>query len=405
MKILRSILKSTPFKILLLVFVTLVFLELLSTAAVYFILDIKNNNYAHLYENDPKLKTITWTENYTPHPYFGYESPKLIKSEKILSNVGDNDFVIGILGGSVAAMFGEYSRRHLSHFEPLREVIPTFGDKNLQIVNLALGGAKQPQQFFISVYYMDKLDLIINIDGYNDAVSSHLLPFYPLEFPNLSTKFYRRTKQGGFFVSIGRMARWVYKEITFAPKAIPGLSRSSLYFVFWYNIREFLYRVVRACESAYYDNEFKAHQTKALRDIPEKEFIQKRIDIWKKYTILEDDVIRKRTDKPIFFFLQPNQYLKNSKPFSEQEKLTAVDSAHIESTNMRMVLLKTAVQDLRRTGVPIFDLTGIFSDTKDTIYKDTCCHINNLGNRIMADVIVSDIMLYQTSGATQTHHQ
>ena len=127
MKMHRSIRNSRAAQILLLVLVSLVVFELVSKGALYFILGFKEGNYAHHYENDPKLDLITWTEKYSPHPYFGYESPTIRASEKVLSEVGDDDFVIGILGGSVAGSFGRYSRRNHSIFESMREAIPAMG--------------------------------------------------------------------------------------------------------------------------------------------------------------------------------------------------------------------------------------------------------------------------------------
>jgi len=64
-----------------------------------------------------------------------------------------------------------------------------------------------------------------------------------------------------------------------------------------------------------------------------------------------------------------------------------------------MILLKAAAQDMRRSGVPIFNLTGIFSDTDEAVYKDDCCHLNDRGNQIMADAVVSNLMLNQARGA------
>jgi hypothetical protein len=395
-----SIRNSRVAQVLLLLLVSLLVLELLSKGAVYYILDIKNGDYTDHYRNDHKLKTITWMEPYTPHPYFGYESPRTRASEKILSEVGDGDFVIGILGGSVAASFGDYAIDHPGHFESLREAIPAFGRKNLRIVTLADGGYKQPQQFFVVAYFIDKLDLVINIDGFNDALPFHLLPVYPLEFPRFP-QFLGRTSQGGIKTSIGRAARWIYKYMTYAPTTnkLHGLSRSSLYFLCWYNLSDLLYRVVRASEALYYASEFEIHQSEDLRKASRIELIQKRIPIWKKYTILEDDFVRKLKGKPVFFFLQPNQYLKNSKPFSEQEKQKAFDPVWHESNQEMMVLLKAAAQDLRRSGVPVVDLTGIFSETKETVYQDDCCHVNDLGNEIMVDAIVSSIVLNHAGGA------
>jgi len=156
----RNIYRSRVAQILFLLLVSVLVSELLAKTAVYFILGIKDSDYAHYYQNDPKLNLITWTEGYTPHPYFGYESSSMRASERILSEVGGDDFVIGILGGSVAGGFAEYAIRNPSHFEPLREAMPTFAKRNLRIVNLANGGFKQPQQFFVAAYFIGKLDLI-----------------------------------------------------------------------------------------------------------------------------------------------------------------------------------------------------------------------------------------------------
>ena len=178
-----------------------------------------------------------------------------------------------------------------------------------------------------------------------------------------------------------------------------------MYFLCWYNLHDLLYRVVRRSESAYYANEIGVHQSESLRKTSPKEMIQKRIAIWKKYTILEDDLVRKRAGTPIFFFLQPNQYLKNSKPFSEQEKRVAVETSWIEGIHERIMLLKVAAQNLRRSEVPMFDLTGIFSNTEETVYIDFCCHLNDLGNQIMADAVVSNLIRYQAEGAPLAPHQ
>ena len=74
MNISRNIRHSRLAQIVFLLLGALLFSEMLSKIAVYFVLGIKDGDYTHYYENDPKLNLITWTEGYTPHPYFGYES-------------------------------------------------------------------------------------------------------------------------------------------------------------------------------------------------------------------------------------------------------------------------------------------------------------------------------------------
>ena len=63
-------------------------------------------------------------------------------------------------------------------------------------------------------------------------------------------------------------------------------------------------------------------------------------------------------------------------------------------TNEDMMRLREQLNDLRAANVPIFDLTGIFQHTSETVYIDTCCHINSRGNEIMGKEIVQVISRY-----------
>ncbi len=57
-----------------------------------------------------------------------------------------------------------------------------------------------------------------------------------------------------------------------------------------------------------------------------------------------------------------------------------------------MVRLKTHATVMQSTKLPIFDLTDIFARTTQTVYRDSCCHLNRLGNQIMADAILRTIV-------------
>ena len=41
-------------------------------------------------------------------------------------------------------------------------------------------------------------------------------------------------------------------------------------------------------------------------------------------------------------------------------------------------------------GVAVVDLTGMFGDVAETVYADDCCHLNELGNRLMAVRILAE---------------
>jgi lysophospholipase L1-like esterase len=112
------------------------------------------------------------------------------------------------------------------------------------------------------------------------------------------------------------------------------------------------------------------------------------VEIWKKHIGLQRQVERTR-GVPAYFFLQPNQYLQDSKPLSVEERATAINSDVADINHAQISILRRAVQDLATKGVPVFGLTGIFQETPATVCVDACCHMNELGNQIMAQHIVS----------------
>jgi hypothetical protein len=48
--------------------------------------------------------------------------------------------------------------------------------------------------------------------------------------------------------------------------------------------------------------------------------------------------------------------------------------------------------ELSYNGVEFFDLTQIDAATKETVYIDVCCHLNETGNKILTDEIVKRVV-------------
>ena len=116
----------------------------------------------------------------------------------------------------------------------------------------------------------------------------------------------------------------------------------------------------------------------------------RKIAIWQKYTRLQHQVTR-AAGVPMYFFLQPNQYLAGSKPMSDQERAMAINPRIAEARDTQMTLLRQAAAELRAERVPMFDLTQIYRGTTEPVYRDACCHVADLGNKIMAEQIVATI--------------
>ncbi len=92
-------------------------------------------------------------------------------------------------------------------------------------------------------------------------------------------------------------------------------------------------------------------------------------------------------------FLQPNQYLKGSKPLHAEE----IDKAYNEENRYRRGVelgypkLIELGKELRREGVHFYDLTMIFADHDESLYVDDCCHLGKEGYGIIASFIAERI--------------
>ena len=95
-----------------------------------------------------------------------------------------------------------------------------------------------------------------------------------------------------------------------------------------------------------------------------------------------------------YHFLQPNQYVAGSKELNSEERRQAFDEHHAYRLGVEKgyPLLVAAGQNLVQEGVQFRDLTHVFSDIGDTVYRDTCCHLNQRGDEILATNIARAIL-------------
>ena len=84
---------------------------------------------------------------------------------------------------------------------------------------------------------------------------------------------------------------------------------------------------------------------------------------------------------------------------SKWEKKNAYfpDAEHANPVQTGYSVLIKAGHELNEVGVQFVDLTGIFKKETDTLYKDSCCHYNQIGNDILAKEIGANIKKYYSS--------
>lgn len=120
------------------------------------------------------------------------------------------------------------------------------------------------------------------------------------------------------------------------------------------------------------------------------DWIQKEgVALWAKYVLLQNQISHSN-NKPSIFFIQPTQYLPNSKTFTEDERRIAIssDANRAKSVRRGFELLREEAAKLKRKNVKIYDFSTIYSGTNGEIFTDDCCHVNEDGNTILAKNVI-----------------
>ena len=351
------------------------------------------------------------------HPYFGYvRDPSttlntthygfpLSEGDPVEAD-GQQGLRVAIFGGSFAMGMAKQARDALK--EGLREL-----GEPVQIVTFALEGYKQPQQLLVLSYFLalgGHFDVVINLDGFNevalpqaDNIPLGVNPFYPREWYNRvanlpGTRTVRLV--GEIQVFRWKRANWA----TFMSR-VPGRFSA---------IRGWLWqRVDHAYEikTAYLREAMLTRDTGDFRDFlatgPESglsldsSLYPAIAQHWARCS-LQMKALCDLYGIVYLHFLQPNQYDPNSKPLSEQELHEAILENHPYSQGVLAgySLLRQEGSNLAVRGVDFHDLSLIFADHPETLYIDSCCHVNLAGYEIMARRIASHVVEAMASKVT-----
>jgi hypothetical protein len=370
---------------------------------------LKANEYNYgKYARDPQGWNVMMGK--MPHPFFGFVNNQ--QGETLNERKGQvgadyenelrysialgrdprpaDEYTIGIFGASVAVSFAEHVMRNDDFANALRARIPALRDRKIVLRNMAIGASRQPAQLAIATQYMDLLDMTINLDGYSEQ-AIEMYPEYPIEFPMFGDVFFGKSGPSRYLELSS--AEYLCGAIT-APGEWPLLRHSNAYYLFWYVSSAFLKRTFqpRAAESGALVEKF-PFTTDEVRRLY--------ADYYERYTRYQYQLLS-ANGVHAYFFLQPNQYVPDSKPFSEEEKRTALNYGHSEEITARYGMAKQAIAELAAAGIPAFDLTGVFADTAETIYADACCHVNAHGNDLIANAIAEAIARQENARAERS---
>lgn len=300
-----------------------------------------------------------------------------------------------VLGGSLAAHLSDNTSRNaapsppasfsglkLDHTHIAQHILNKhFGTRRFEVYNAAIRGGKQPQQLFKLMYLLmlgERYDIVVNLDGFNE-IALPIVENLPLGNHALYPRAYTRLVQsvaGGALTSCIPSANSHIDRLSY----IPPLE-------VWYLIE--IHRCHAAVEFA--GNVAQDPITRISRFEPstEEAFVQRSIAVWRESSLAIARLA------PAYGFryvhvLQPNQYVAGSKPLSDQERA----QAHRQTPYAR------AIQDhyatlrgdfLSQEAQSLFvDMRPAFRDVQATLYRDTCCHLNNLGVAMLVEKIANE---------------
>ena len=339
------------------------------------------------------------------HPYFGFvseigNSHGFIGPEPFTMKT-DDEVVVAITGGSVAFHFALLQR----HSTLLRDAFP---NKKVKFFALAIPGYKQPQQLLAFTYMLMrnvKFDVLINLDGFNEVALPHSenLPknVHP-SYPRLWYFHSQKTLDQGSVLQAGRILHKKEQQQHVRQLLRRGILSRSAFFTTLAETFDNRYQIELDKMQSDLGNSLAASrkESKILGPSFSYETEQEKwndiVSIWKNSS-LHMHQLAQANGITYLHLLQPNQWHKNSKSFSQQERALWADEYPVEyrkAVEASYSLLIAEGKNLAALGVPFADLSMAFADEKRTLYYDSCCHFNEHGHEIIAKRVVKMIDRY-----------
>jgi len=336
------------------------------------------------------------------HPYVGFVPFSNLETSLKKQN---EDFVILLLGGSVAAGVGDVADVMIDCLKSDESFI----NKNIKFINCTRGGYKQPQQLMILAFLLSigaDLDFVINIDGFNEILLSNenmhvgihiAYPSYmhwahlvnpegksnPLALEQIYLMNRCTTSELLLLQKVSRCRLYKSCVISYIAdlyqKRLQGLFNTYQVRYARYLIKEEEVSLSRVIRGPRYDSQ------PSMRSI---------VDIWKRSSLLIHNLCL-GCNVPYIHILQPTLWDVGSKPLTEEEK--AIGAVYDSNGLWRIgvqkgyPLLRAAGEELREANLRFFDFSMIFKDTSESLYLDLC-HYNFKFRKIIARKIAEIII-------------
>lgn len=346
-----------------------------------------------------------WMSNYQIHPYFGFITPPSY-AELPIKKTSKDQFIIGIFGGSVAQQFCDYEFQHRVVTKRLQS-LPEFQNREIVLVKFANQAHKQPQQLLTLNYFLSvgqELDMVINIDGFNEVALSYLnykagadvsmpndyiySPLVALANKDLSSEQ----------LELSLEVLQLKNKLQNTTNRLSECRLATCYMLRWAQAKYFLNQYREKVQTLSQEKREEGKDSlvylkRIEKPLGDQEAFERIVDLWFNSTRAMSELLTAR-NIAYFEFIQPNQYYSTNRQFSADETRIAFDetSQYKEGAEKGYPKMLARVGSLQAAGVKVFDAAKVFDDTREVVYRDNCCHYNDLGNNLLARYIGHNIL-------------
>ena len=329
----------------------------------------------------------------TNHPFYGFvpDSTDHALNEMPPRQRREDMVIIGLLGGSVAHEVQPFLERALRRYFAANRL-----PRQPAVLGLTGGAVGQPQQALMVVNTLllgGEFDLIVNLDGFNDvalipdySLGKSVFPFFPFAWKNQARLTTGELLRAGQLEVLRReqarlTAAWETSPLRWS--AVFGLANR-------YRRERIAAEIIQrnhelAAAKAQYNLEKHGPRT-WLKG--EELLLPEAARVWYRSSVALAR-LAELSGADYYHFLQPNQYVPDSKPLSpEEQELYSRHWGPAILSRRGYPLLTAFNQELPGQGSNYFDLTRIFLDHRETLYWDKCCHLNGRGNELLAAAMV-----------------
>jgi hypothetical protein len=306
----------------------------------------------------------------------------------------------------VAHYFYLYEREHHIIGSALQS-LPQFQGKEIVFLKFANQSHKQPQQLLTLNYYLSigqELDMVINIDGFNEIALSYRNDQAGIEvsMPNgiifapliaLANKDFAPQD-----LALSLEVLQLKKDLKKSASRLRRCRLATSYVLRWVEARHLLNQYVAKSEHL---NQMKTKEREDSLvylkrvDTPlgDPAALERALDIWRNSAVAMNNLLVARKI-PYFEFLQPNQYYPTGRQFSAEEaKIAFLENSIFKEPSIKgYPRLLARIDSVREAGVTLFNAVNVFDETKGTVYKDRCCHYNDAGNEIFSRYISQNLV-------------